>query len=208
MFIIVPKLALRKLNDNVLDGYTQDKIDALTDNANFPTTDPTLVVMQGLLDDYRSKLSLAQDRSSAHVSAKDASRVVLEENIYLLAQDVARTSNGDIPKFLTSHFDYRQPGGITPPLDVPQNFKLSFTKYEGELKAGSNAVKNASSYEIRLTLDPSKPEKEWELVITGTSSRVLFTGLESGKRYYGTIRAIGSRGKISDWSDQADKICP
>jgi len=208
LFIIVPKLGLSKLNDNSLDGYVQDKVDALTDNDNFVTTDPTLVVVNTALTDYRSKLSLAQERTPANVAAKDASRDDLEEKVTLLALDVARQSNGDIPKFLTSHFDYRQQGSATPPLDVPQNFKLSFTKYEGELKAGSNAVKNASSYEIRLTQDPSQPVKDWELVMTGTSSKVIFTGLESGKRYYGTMRVIGSRGKISDWSDQADKICP
>jgi hypothetical protein len=93
-------------------------------------------------------------------------------------------------------------------LDGAENFRIGFTKYEGELKAACNKVRNATTYEFQFTADSTKAVKDWELVITSTKTKVLFTGLQSGTRYFGKTRAIGARGKISDWSDQADKICP
>ena len=50
MFIIVPKLGIRELNDNALDGFVQDKLDALTGNANFPVTDPLVAADPTALD--------------------------------------------------------------------------------------------------------------------------------------------------------------
>ena len=208
MFLIAPSLKLASITDDELDGYVQDKIDALTGNVNFPTTDPKVTDVQTALDDYRKKLSAAADGDKAATLAKNASRKTLEEQTTLLALDVAKQSKGDLVMFATSHFDARQHRGKTPPLDVPQNFRLIFTKYENQLKAVCNKVNNATSYEFRLTLDPTKPVTDWEEVITTTSSRVEFTELQGGKRYYGKVRAIGGRSKISDWSDQADKICP
>ncbi len=80
--------------------------------------------------------------------------------------------------------------------DMPQitNLVLSFSdRGDGALDAGWDYVEGARSYEVEMSFDDTKPDG-WVKLMTAPQSNATLTGLQSGKRVWIRVRAIGPTG--------------
>ena len=203
--IIIPKLELRKKTDSEFDEYVLDKIQKVP--VNFPVTDPTIADVTLKHTDYHKAVVKAIDGTKADTDDKNTQRRELGIMTTNLANDCARRSNGDTTMFLTTGFAVKSPGSPTGILPAPQNFRFLAGDNEGEMKTDWKRVPKAKSYEVRLGTDAANPDS-WIIIKIVSGSKVLYTGLESGIKYYGRVRAIGSRGLNGGWSDISSKRCP
>lgn len=227
---IVPKLELKKKSDIELDEFTEDRVDDLTGNANFPVTDPALADVEAKRVLFHDAVLAAINGTPAQTQTKNQLRDELELMDTNLAFDVAKRSNGDLAKYLSSGFSAKkQPVPAGQP-NTPIDFLLVFTKNqeEGKLLAKWKKVENAKIYEVMIGTTPYPPDdsanpssgspappmpgpdpsKDWGIAGAPTAAKLVITELTSGTKYYARARAIGTGGSVSGWSDIASKMCP
>ena len=83
------------LSDGNLEKKALAIIDAMTDNANFPTPTPALSDVSAALTDYSNALSLAQNRDKLQVAIKNIKRKTLMNLLKELATYVNFIANGN-----------------------------------------------------------------------------------------------------------------
>ena len=197
---IIARLGLAKLSDQQLDDYAQNKVDSITGNVNFPTPAPSLESVSAAMDLFHKAVSKALTGNVADTADKNAKRVILEGLLIQLAAYCAFTSNGSIAMYLTSGFDYKRaaaPSGILP---SPQNFLLKRGANDGQVKASWKLIDNNHGYELRWSYDNVTPDAmtNWAPC---SSTRFTLSGLQTGKRLYAFVHAVGSHNTSGDWSD-------
>ena len=86
---------------------------------------------------------------------------------------------------------------------------LTLTESNGTAKLEASVksmVKVAKSYIFQINYDISN-DKGWQQILISTRSKNTLLGLESGKRVWVRVAAVGTAGQ-SDWSDVASRIVP
>jgi hypothetical protein len=192
----IPKLILnyQRYNDAKLDQKAQAIIVALTDNANFVTTSPTLAAFTAVAADFSNALTAAASRDRVAVSLKSDAREALLNSLRLLAMSIDATAGGNRSQLVSSGFDLAIESDSALSLSPPQEFALLDGMNPGEIKFSIKAVENAKSYIFEYTEEPLTLESSW--ISKGSSKReYTFTNLPSGKRIYGRVVAIGTRGQ-------------
>ncbi|MFA6276377.1 MAG: fibronectin type III domain-containing protein [Pedobacter sp.] len=192
----ISKLILnyQKYNDAKLDQKAQAIIAALTGNANFVTTSPTLAAFTGIAANFSNALTAAASRDRVAVSLKSDAREALLNSFRLLAMSIEASAEGNRSKLVSSGFDLAIESDSALSLSPPQEFTLADGTKPGEIKFSIKAVENAKSYIFEYTEEPLTLESSW--ISKGSSTReYTFTNLPSGKRIYGRVVAIGTRGQ-------------
>ncbi|MFI5219249.1 MAG: hypothetical protein ACHQNT_07140 [Bacteroidia bacterium] len=203
--IIIPKLELKKKSDSEFDEYVLDKIGKVP--VNFPVTDPTIANVTTKHTAYHDAVVKAIDGTKADTDDKNTLRRELSIMTTNLANDCARRSDGDTAKFLSTGFAMKSQGSPVGILPAPQDFVLKAGDNEREMDTNWKKVDKADKYQVRLGIDPENPDS-WMIEAIVSPSKAHFTGLESGKKYYARVRAIGSKGLYGNWSDISSKRCP
>lgn len=228
--IIVPKLELKKKSDIELDEYAEDRNADLATNPDFPVTDPLVADVEAKRVLFRNAIIAAIEGTKAKTQTKNQLRRELSLMLTNLADDVAKKSNGDLAKYLSSGFSAKKVATPTGQPAAPLNFLLKFTKNdnEGELLATWKKVESAKIYQVMIGTSPTPPASpgsgtnpgtptsgpmpvpgnDWRLAGETTAARLVIQNLVSGTKYYARVRAIGTKGVSSPWSDIAAKICP
>ena len=204
---IIARLKLASLSDQQLDDYAQNKVDSMTGNVNFPTPAPTIESVASALDAFHKAVSKALTGTVADTADKNAKRVIIEGLLTQLAEYCAFTVNGNIAIYLTSGFDYKRhatPSGILP---APQNLLPKRGANDGQVKLTWKKVINNHGYELRWAYDSVTPDAMTNMV-PYSSTRVTLSGLQSGKRLYAFVHAVGSHGTFGDWSDVSSITVP
>lgn len=192
----ISKLILnyQKYGDAKLDLKTQTIIVALTGNANFATTTPTLADFTGIASNFSTALAAAATRDRLSVSLKADAREALLISLRLLAMSIEALAEGNRSKLVSSGFDLATESDSALSLSVPQEFVLADGMSPGEVKFSVKAVENAKSYIFEYTEEPLTLDSSW--ISKGSSKReYTFTNMPSGKRIYGRAIAIGTRGQ-------------
>lgn len=191
-----PKLILnyQKYNDAKLDVKTQAIIGSLTGNANFPITSPSLIDFTDVASAFSSSLTAAASRARVAVSLKNDARETLLTSLRLLAMNIDSLAESNRSKLVSSGMDLAIEGDNTIGLAAPQEFIIADGKNPGEVKFMVKAVENAKSYIFEYTEEPLTLESSW--ISKGASTReYTFGNMTSGKRIYGRVVAIGTRGQ-------------
>jgi hypothetical protein len=203
-----------KIMNELMIGYAQDtdiKVfnkaaiihTALTTapgNLYFPTTHPTMAVLQSLIDALQVNLSTGN--TPATNALRQQARDALTEQLPILAAGLEIVANGNLAHLAATGFELKtKPSRSNLPTAIPTNLRLATTGTAGQAMARVVAVHLANAYEGRWTLNPTNGP--WITIPPTTDSqKILFAGLERGKDYYFEVRAIGSNGP-SGWSDVA-----
>ncbi|MFI5453742.1 hypothetical protein ACHMWN_16505 [Pedobacter sp. UC225_61] len=128
------------------------------------------------------------------MSLKNDAREALLSSLRLLAQAIEAMAEGNRSKLISSGFDLANETESASSLSAPQEFSLQDGMKPGEIKFVIKAVENAKSYIFEYTEEPLTIESSW--VSKGSSKReYTFDNLPSGKRIYGRVVAIGTRGQ-------------
>lgn len=188
-----PKLSLGfgRLGDYALLSLANHIVLSLTGNANFPTTNPTLVTVQAAIDDFYLALTNVLRFNPATYTVKRAKRAVLVNVLQQLGLDIELQADGNMQKLQTSGFKLWQAWQRVGVLPAASITKLTQGPAKGSLKVVATAVKNAQSYQFQYALTPLTKDTEWKTFVS-TRREAVLTGLTQGAEYGIRVCAVGS----------------
>lgn len=193
------------MSDADLQVSASGVLTAMTsNNAIFPNPTPDLATLNAAIEGFAAALVLSRDGSRQDVENKRQKRDALIDILLRLADYVLFTSAGDKAKALSSGFKINRLHTPRPDLQKPGNLRVTEGLNPGELQISFDRVEGARSYQYQYTTDPVTEASTWQSA-TGTVRKFLVTGLQSGKRYWCRIVAVGIRGQIA-CSDAVSKI--
>lgn len=190
-----------QLSDDAFFTKVGAIITALTNNPNFPTTDPKLVDLQAAVGLLNQAMTMAPGQ--ARDEAVAAQRRAVEQMLEDLADNLEKTALNDPVKLATTGFDLKKTPsqtGEAPP--IPQNVRLRLTGTSGEAQVFCDASERAKGYQVQTAPDPNAGP--WTDYDTFSSTRsMILRGLTRAKDIWVRVRAIGPNNTKSGWSDPA-----
>jgi len=196
------KLNFKGLSDLAIIQQCLNIKTALTGNATFPTTTPTLAAFGTLITTAQNKLTAAdtaQQAAKLATADKDAAIAALLAGAKQLAASVSVTANGDALKIQSAGFSVKATAAPVGELPAPQNLSATGGDQEGENDLHWNPVNGRTSYLAEHRTTPNGP---WVQFYAGKKSSATATGLVSGTQYDFRVRAVGAAGP-GPWSDIA-----
>ena len=184
-------LGFGKYSDANLLVLAQASAAALTGNSYYPTTSPTLAQYQTFIGSYSDALSAAKDRSKNNVAAKNAAKVALINTMVSLAMDLMKTADGNLQALISTSLPLSKQRQPMPPLDKPQIMKMEDGVNSGELLVIIAALLGARTFVYQYTEDPLTAGSVWQGQ-NATTTKVLLSDLEPGKRYWIRVIAYGT----------------
>jgi hypothetical protein len=208
---VIIKIAKIKINfmrffNSRLAAFVNAVIIALSDNVNFPLTQPMLTNLSDLLASFNTAMANAQNRDKVLIGIRDTARAALLLQLNSVASSVTFEAAGDRDKLLSSGFDLYKRTGDGPPstLGPITGFKVVDSDIPGGLKLMCDGAKNCKSYMHQITPDPLTPNSAWQSVTT-TTKEYTFANLPSSKKFWCRILAIGTKGQVS-MSDPLSRV--
>jgi len=168
-------------------------IAGLTANANFPTTNPTLVALTTRADDLEQAILEAEGGDRNKVAALRVMLRKSKELLVKLATDINLQSDGSLLMALTSGFSERAPktpAGVLPSAGNARGKALG----NGRIVINWGALKGRHSYRVYSSLDPNAPNS-WELCGETSKNRLLIEDLTPGTLYYFRIVGVNNFGE-------------
>jgi hypothetical protein len=191
----------QRLSDANLKVRTNEIITGIT--ANFATA-PGLADLSTANQNFTNALSTAINGGKYEKALRDQYRQELIEQLHLMANYVLYTCAGDRPKAISSGFSIAKQPSPGPDVTKAENQKLDNGQNAGELQYSFEKVPGARSYVYQVTQEPLTETSDWTNHM-GTQRKFLFAGLESGKRYWVRVAAIGTGGQTV-YSDPLSRL--
>lgn len=196
-----------------LDHITEDQLvagalkykTALTGNANFPTTNPTLTAYGALITDAQAKIAASDSANAAAklaTEAKNAAVAALHDGTVQLGGSVQSTSKGNPEQIKSAGMDTRADNA--PVGDLPQVQNLHVTT--GDMP-GSNDLswdilqRGVQTY---IAQQASSPDGPWTQIYVGKKSGCTAFGNVSGSENWFRVCAVGANGP-GPWSAPVPK---
>ena len=187
------KTGLSRYTNSFLAAFVHAVIIALTDNVNFPLTQPMLAGLTDNLASFNTAMANAQNRDKVMIGLRNTARMNLTVQLTTVAASVTFEAQGDRDKLLSSNFELYKNGSTPPALLGPvTGFKVLDADIPVGLKLSCDGVKGRVSYTHRITPDPLTPDSVWTSVST-TLKEYTFANLPSGKKFWGQIIATGTK---------------
>jgi hypothetical protein len=188
-------LNFAKLSDGNLEAVALSIIDHMSDNDNFPTPTPTIADVTAAVTEYTNALSAAKNRGKAEVELKNIKKNAMIPVLVSLAGYVTFVANGNRNIIATSGFSITKDGKTPQTMAVPVKFTVSAGLTTGEAISTVAGVKGVKKYVHQYTTDPLTPTSVWTSVYVSKRS-YTFTGLDSGKKYWFRVAALGKGDQI------------
>jgi len=182
-------------SDANLDLKCKEIILKLTNNPNFPSTQPTLEVFTEIYNAYSTALSKATSRDKDAVAIKKAAKVRLVASMRLLAISIENQCMGDRVKMVNSGFDLASDGENVPALAAPESFNVQEGLNAGEIRSILTGTGKAISYLHEYSLTPPNVNTIWTSHAASTADQTL-KGLPHSTRVYFRAAMIGSKNQI------------
>lgn len=170
-------------------GKTRFIVGQMTGKPEFPTPDPSLASVTTLANDFEQAIQDADAGGSYDRSVRDGKKAELIDTMHNLGDYVLFTAKGNRLIAELSGFTISKEKTPQPPIEKPVGIELFDGPNAGEMQLVFDAVKRAKSYMYQISVDPTDATK-W-ITVVGTTRKNLFTGLESGKKYYVRVVAVG-----------------
>jgi len=177
--------------DKELNVKTDNIIECLTDNSNFPTLSDQLAPVKTKNDYFGSLIVKMEQGNKQITSEKKKAREDLENALRSLAGKVQDISGGDEAIILTSGFDINRKPTTVGELEQPKNVIVKQGTTSASLEVSWSVVAHASSYEVRYTKAPLTDASVFTTSTT-TKHKVNLDNLELRESYLVQIAGIGS----------------
>lgn len=173
----------------------------MTGNLNFPTPDPTLLVLKTKREAVETGIVEAASGDHAKVFAKNLAVAELKDALVREAAYVSHVAAGDVLIILGSGLEPRKEAEPIGPLGPPVDLLARAGDKPGEMLVDWAPERGARYYHLEITTDPDDGTT-WKLFGVGSKSSFKATGLEPGKAYWFRVQALGSAGP-GPYSDPA-----
>jgi hypothetical protein len=169
--------------DNELDNYAQSVYNALFSNPNFVWGEGVLASFLTNINDYANKLEIAKNGSTLDTAIKNAAKLVLTDQMRVLATEVNRQANGDILKLQSSGFTLAKERAKTGILPKPTGFKVKSGTNSGDILCDVDANTDADMYFFYSAPVPAPANiNDWRLTPSTTRKKNI-SGYTPGKQY-------------------------
>lgn len=123
---IRPKLQLAKYSATELETYGQDKVTRIGNNGDFPSAQPTIILLKDTLIRFGTAISILNG-NKADTATKNQLQVEVEQLLTLTVIFCVIDAGEDMAKFLRSGFAVRNPGSLMGALPEPQQFDFALS---------------------------------------------------------------------------------
>lgn len=186
---------IKKIITN-LSKYSNAELLAVTDavlfgmvgNPNFPDAATLVADVVSLRTKYEDDLAAAANRDKALVLEKNLTRTNLLDSLSRLGLYCLSQARNDASKLMSTGFPLeksKEPGSLT----TPRAPEIRNGGLFGELICSTKPVKHADIYSFDITSSTPGPDAEWTTT-RSSKSRILFSNLQPGQRYYFRITAM------------------
>lgn len=134
---------------------------------------------------------------------RDSKRLEVVQAIHALSIYVLGVANGDPLVVQSAGFTVVQSPSPLPPIEKATGLQLFDGMNLGEILLKFTKVQGSKAYMYQITTDPTD-ESKW-VTMHGTVRQNLFTGLESGRKYYVRVVALGTNGQVV-YSDVVSRV--
>jgi hypothetical protein len=169
-------------------------IEKMEHNEDFPNPPAALEELKKVLPQYRQALVNALSRDRYTMAVKDELKEVVLGLLQELAEYVTETCKGDRTKMLSSGFDVNSingSGNKLPP--AVEKLEVELGPF-GEATTRVRHITNAIAFVHQFTTEPPSFNTRW--FGEGSSQNTYtFRGLDSGKKHWFRVVAIGYYGK-------------
>ena len=201
------RLELDQLTDDEVQTLIETHIAEMTNNANFPTPDPSVADFAAATNPFlAAKLAAEQARQAAleATQLRETARAQAAAALTARGAYVQTKSGGDAAKILSSGFGVRDQPAPIGPLPAPVDFLPTIGDEPGEIDVTWSAVRGARSYVLEHKEQAGTGGWTTKVV---TKSRQSVTGLTSGTVYVFRVAAVGTAGQ-SPWSIEVARRAP
>ena len=189
------KSGFTNFRNDLFESTARRILSSLFPNVHFANPPITQVDLAASIENFSELRITAMQGTTNDRRARDAARVELNSLLKTLADYVTLIGAGDAVILGTSGFEVAKTRQPKPPIDPPQNVKVSNAGHE-MIEVSCDPVKNAKMYLFQYCLDPQAPAANW-VSLTSTVTKVLITGLTPGATYWFRVAAAGVRGQIT-----------
>jgi|SRR5579875_2975917 len=190
------KFNLRKMSDGNLEVITQAIIKAMTDSPFFPGAPQELTDAAAATIAFSKALAISKMGGKNEQADKKVKRKDLIVAFFALFNYVSLTANGNEQVLTASGFDLTKDRMPSPPLGDVRIISVS-NSGSNEITVAIKPIPNVRLYEFRFTPDPITENSEWVRQPT-TLSKWTFKNLESGKRYWFMVAAMGVNEQVKE----------
>ena len=196
--------SFNKLTDSNLEVNATSILIALTNNPNFPDPKPDLPTLKATIDEFTNLVAVAKDGGKLETAEKNEKRKELITMLEKLAHYVLFTADGDKLKAISSGYSFPKAPASATTILKPANLVLSDGTNAGELRLDFDRVTGAKSYLYQCTPDPISENSVWDNKM-GTVSHSFFSNLQSGKKYWCRVAAVGVNDQVV-YSDAVSRV--
>ena len=188
-------ISFAKLSDSELESTALSIIDSMTNNANFPTPIPSIADVTAAVTEYSNALAAAKNRGKAEVELKKMKKDAMIEVLVSLSTYVTFTANGNRNMIITSGFGITKNSKTPQAMGTPKKFTITIGETNGEAVSTVGGVKGIKKYAHQYTPDPLSATSVWTSAFVSTRT-YTFTGLDSGKKYWFRVAALGNGDQV------------
>ncbi len=199
------KLALAELSVSEKIQLTDHIVGSMTDNAAYPTPNPSLADVQEQLTKVKDAAAKAEEiRKQSQIATieleneEDALDAVLTQ----LGSYVENASGGEEARILSAGMDVRAESTAIGIPAAPGPIAATAGDAPGEVDLSWSRVRGAKSYVIQHAPAADAADADWKFATTTTRSSGTVTGLTPGTRYWFRVAATAPAGQ-SPWSSPA-----
>jgi hypothetical protein len=196
-------LALWRLTVLAIINLGRNILAQMTANADTFTAPPvTMAALGNALTNLETAQQAMVMGGRAATIHRDEMQAVVRDMLTKLANYVETVADGN-PDIITlaGMLPKRQGPVRYDSLTQPQNLKVK-TGLEGQVVLRWEKVDHAKSYQVEYSTDPLTADS-WRMAMISSSSRAEVSGLISVRKYWFRVRATGTQGMVSVWSDPA-----
>ena len=189
-------MGVSHLSATELVAKAQSIHDALTGNTDFPTPNPTLVVLQAAVTALaNANAAVEKNAGPAERHERSVKARALRELVKTMAGYVQTTSHGDEDLILSTGFAVVKRGSPIGELNPPTNLGSRITSMSGRVSLRWDAPYGTEMNHVFMS--EANDPFNWVLIGATSKSRFNADSLEPGKFYWFAVSSIGAAGETS-----------
>ena len=176
--------------------FAQVVLKALTNNPHFPTTTPTLAVLEAAINALIAAQSAAQTRVKGAVVQRNAAKKYLVQQLQLLRANVQNTADAD-PDNALSIIESAGMSVRRPTVRKPRVFAATPAATSGTVKLLAPSAGPRTAYEWEYSTDGGKT---WVAAPPSIQAKTTIPGMAAGTMVQFRYRAVTPKTGPEDWS--------
>jgi hypothetical protein len=176
--------------------FAQVVLKALTGNPHFPTTTPTLAVLEAAINALIAAQNAAQTRVKGAVVQRNAAKKNLVQQLQLLRANVQSTADAD-PDNALAIIESAGMSPRKPMVRKPRVFAAATGATSGTVKLVAASAGARASYEWEYSTDGAKT---WTAAPPSIQAKTTIPAMPAGTSVQFRYRSITLKGGAEDWS--------